>query len=216
MNLLSDFAMAARSTTSILHYLDIGRMGRGEVVNLFLKDAGIEYQDLRYPYDGTWHETSTELNRKGLTRTGKLPALEFKGAILNQHIPTLRYLARDLGRYDGETSWEKYIVDAVSDIYIDWRFKWVANLGKSTEEYKDDVVPKYYDVLAQYYAETEGPYLLGDKITYADFAVYQSIDNDQRTGTLPPKLPDSISKFRETFEQRPSIAQYIRENFPKA
>lgn len=38
--------------------------------------------------------------------------------------------------------------------------------------------------LIQNYAEIDGPYLLGDKITYADFAVYQSLDNDQRTGTL--------------------------------
>ncbi|UKZ81487.1 hypothetical protein TrVFT333_009259 [Trichoderma virens FT-333] len=208
--------MAAQSSTSILHYLDIGRMGRGEVVNLFLKDVGVEYKDLRYAYDNTWPSTSEDLTRKGLTKTGKVPSLEYKNVVLNQHIPTLRYLARDLGRYDGETSWEKYIVDAVSDIYIDWRFKWVANLGNSTKEYKDDIVPKYYGVLAQYYAETEGPYLLGNKITYADFAAYQSIDNDLRTGTLPAKLPDTISKFRETFEQRPNIAEYIKENLPKA
>lgn len=38
-----------------------------------------------------------------------------------QHIPILRYLARELGEYDGRTSPEKYIVDAVADIYIDWR-----------------------------------------------------------------------------------------------
>lgn len=52
-------------------------------------------------------------------------------------------------------------------------------------EYKDTVVPKYYTVLGQYYSERPGPYLLGEKVTYADFAVYQSIDNDRRTGTLP-------------------------------
>ncbi|KAL7934689.1 glutathione S-transferase [Trichoderma chlorosporum] len=202
--------MATQSST-VYHYLDIGRMGRGGSC----EDAGIEYKDIRYSYGDTWHITSDELKRQGLTRTGKLPVVEHNGVILNQHIPTLRYLARDLGRYDGETSWEKYVVDAVSDIYIDWRFKWVANLGKSTEEYKNDTVPKYYDVLAQYYAEIEGPYLLGDKITYADFAVYQSIDNDLRTGTLPAKLPETISKFRETFEQRPNIAEYIKKFFPK-
>ena len=38
-----------------------------------------------------------------------------------QHIPILRYLSRDLGAYDGNTNWEKYLVDAVADIYIDWR-----------------------------------------------------------------------------------------------
>lgn len=38
-----------------------------------------------------------------------------------QHIPTLRYLSRELGAYDGDSSHEKYVVDAVADVYIDWR-----------------------------------------------------------------------------------------------
>jgi glutathione S-transferase len=38
-----------------------------------------------------------------------------------QHLPILRYFAREIGGYDGETNFEKYIVDAVGDIYIDWR-----------------------------------------------------------------------------------------------
>lgn len=46
-------------------------------------------------------------------------------------------------------------------------------------------MPTYYDLIAQYYSEYEGPYLLGDRVTYVDFAVYQSIDNDRRTETLP-------------------------------
>jgi glutathione S-transferase len=46
-------------------------------------------------------------------------------------------------------------------------------------------VPEYHSLVAQYYSDFEGPYLLGDKITYVDFAIYQSIDNDRRTGTLP-------------------------------
>lgn len=127
-----------------------------------------------------------------------------------QHIPILRYLSRDLGAYDGNTNWEKYLVDAVADIYIDWRVRvqriqipslsalevrkpylhniqsqWVANLKGAMESYKKEYVPGYYDLVAQYYSDVEGPYLLGDKITYADFAIYQSIDNDTRTGTIP-------------------------------
>jgi glutathione S-transferase len=58
-------------------------------------------------------------------------------------------------------------------------------LKGATEAYKNEYVPKYYDLIAQYYSDVDGPYLLGDKITYADFAIYQSIDNDTRTGTIP-------------------------------
>ncbi|KUM55811.1 hypothetical protein ACN42_g11425 [Penicillium freii] len=199
------------ATPTIYHYLDIGRLGRGEVVNLFLKDAGLDYKDVRYPYDNTWAENRKRLRESGLTRTGQLPTLEYGGSVITQHIPILRYLSRDLGAYDGNTNWEKYLVDAVADIYIDWRSNWAVNLNGATESYKKEYVPNYYDLVAQYYSDVEGPYLLGDKITYADFAVYQSIDNDTRTGTIPDSLPPALAKFVETFEARPNISAYIEQ-----
>ncbi|KAL4764811.1 glutathione S-transferase [Aspergillus foveolatus] len=196
----------------VYHYLALGRLGRGEVLNLFLKDAGIATKDVLYPYDETWPATSEKLTQQGLTRTGLLPALEYKGEVYTQHIPTLRFFARELGAYDGETSHEKYIVDAVADIYIDWRSQWVASLKGATDEYKNSVVPKYYRILGQYYSERPGPYLLGEKITYVDFAVYQSIDNERRTGTLPETLPESLVKLQEAIEARPNIKEYIAEH----
>ncbi|GMG07119.1 unnamed protein product [Aspergillus oryzae] len=181
-------------------------------------DAGIEIKEVRYPYDETWGENSKKLQQQGITRTRKLPALEYQGLILSQHIPILRFFARDLGRYDGETNAEKFLVDA---------FQWVANLTEKSEKYKNEVAPEYYNLLDQYYRDQAGPYLLGNSVTYVDFAVYQSIDNDERTGTIPvcpcsaihdPKLilsfqsslPESLIKFREAFEQRPNIAAYLK------
>lgn len=104
----------------------------------------------------------------------------------------------------------------------------MANLTEKSEKYKNEVVPEYYKLLDQYYRDRAGPYLLGDSVTYADFAVYQSIDNDERTGTLPvspysviddlklirsfqSSLPESLLKFKEVFEQRPNIAAYLKE-----
>jgi prostaglandin-H2 D-isomerase / glutathione transferase len=64
----------------------------------------------------------------------------------------------------------------------------VANLKGLNPEYKEKDAPPYYELLGQYYAEREGPYLLGDTVSYADFAVYVSLDNDIRTGTLPVRF----------------------------
>jgi glutathione S-transferase len=50
-------------------------------------------------------------------------------------------------------------------------------------------MPEYYNVVAHYYSERGGPFLLGDRITYADFAVYQSIDNSEKIGALPVRVP---------------------------
>ncbi|KAH7224263.1 uncharacterized protein BKA55DRAFT_584351 [Fusarium redolens] len=198
------------SDSVVYHYLAIGKLGRGEVLKLFLKDAGIDFKELRYTYPDTWPETSEKLKQQGITRTGSLPSLEYKGLILTQHIPILRFLARDLGKYDGQTNEDKYLVDAVADIYIDWRSQWVANLSGATDEYKNKFLPKYYDLIAQYYSDREGPYLLGNEVSYTDFAIYQSIDNDTRTKTIPSKIPDVLLKFKEVFEARPNIAEYIK------
>lgn len=96
--------------------------------SLFLKDAGIEFKDVRYKFDDTWPATSKSLKDKGISRTGKVPELEYKGITLAQHIPILRYLARDLGSYDGVTNAAKYTVDAVADIYVDWRVS-ISSIG---------------------------------------------------------------------------------------
>ncbi|GKZ16507.1 hypothetical protein AbraIFM66951_000262 [Aspergillus brasiliensis] len=203
--------MSTQPSQTVYHYLDIGRLGRGEVLRLFLKDAGIEFSEVRYPYDENWPQISKQLQEQGISRTGLVPALEYKGKILTQHIPILRYLSRDLGRYDGETSWEKYIVDAVADIYIDWRSEWVSNFMHPSEKYKTESTPKYYALVGKYYAETEGPYLLGEKVTYADFAIYQIMDNDRRTGTIVEDLPQSLVRFMDVFEKRENIAALIEE-----
>ncbi|KAF5685934.1 tol [Fusarium circinatum] len=204
------------SDSVVYHYLAIGKLGRGEVVKLFLKDAGIDFEEERYKYPDTWPETSQKLKEQGITRTGSLPSLEYKGLILTQHIPTLRFLSRDLGKYDGQTNEDKYLVDAVSDIYVDWRSQWVANLKGATDEYKNEFLPKYYDLIAKYYSDREGPYLLGDEVSYTDFAIYQSIDNDTRTKTIPSKIPDVLLKFKEVFEARPNIAEYIKSELCSA
>jgi hypothetical protein len=54
------------------------------LIRLFLKDAGVEFNDLRYPFDSTWPTTSAELKGKGLSVTGQVPVLEYEGKILRQ------------------------------------------------------------------------------------------------------------------------------------
>jgi len=74
-----------------------------------------------------------------------------------------------------------FIVQALTES----QSQWVANLKGATDEYKNEFLPKYYDLIAKYYSDREGPYLLGDEVSYTDFAIYQSIDNDTRTKTIP-------------------------------
>ncbi|CEJ82283.1 hypothetical protein VHEMI02359 [[Torrubiella] hemipterigena] len=201
-------------SSTTLHYLDIGAMGRGEVIRVFLQDAGIEYKDVRYKFDATWPASQAELKAKGISKTGRLPSLEYNGQILSQHVPIMRYFSRKLNKYDGATDEEKYEVDLVSDLYVDWRAGWAGALGASDEvkeAYAKKTSPQFWELVGTHYDRTTGPFLLGDDISYADFAVYQAYSDDSITKTIPETLPASIIKFKEAFEARPTLAAYLKD-----
>lgn len=51
---------------------------------LFLVDAGLPFQDIRYPYDDSWATTASKLLENGISRTGKVPVLEYNDNKLSQ------------------------------------------------------------------------------------------------------------------------------------
>ena len=76
-------------------------------------------------------------------------------------------------------------MDAVSDVYIDWRAAWVTHLTDKSPDYHK-TVSHFYDIFNDYYSrDPSGPYLLGKQVTYVDFAVYMALDNDAKTGGAP-------------------------------
>ncbi|KAK4072907.1 uncharacterized protein Triagg1_5584 [Trichoderma aggressivum f. europaeum] len=170
-------------STPTLHYFGLGSLGRGEIVRLFLRELNIEYENKFYVYDDTWPAINKST---GVSLTGTLPILEIDGQRLYQHLAILRYLSRRAGAYDGETNYDKYLVDAVADIYNDWRTGWVSQLTAKAPDYQDTHVKKFQGLFTDFYSRNaSGPYLLGDKPTYVDFAVFQALDNDEVIGHGP-------------------------------
>jgi hypothetical protein len=55
-----------------------------ETGRLFLADAGLPYQDVRYPFDDSWAASASQLRENGISRTGKVPVLEYNNNKLSQ------------------------------------------------------------------------------------------------------------------------------------
>ncbi|KAL7921461.1 hypothetical protein ACQKWADRAFT_295848 [Trichoderma austrokoningii] len=194
-------------STPLLHYFSLGSLGRGEIVRLFLHELNIDYKDAFYSYDETWPTINAA---KGVSLTGTLPILEIDGERLYQHLAILRYLSRRAGAYDGETNYEKYVVDALADIYNDWRIGWVNQLTAKSPDYQAKHVDKFHRLFTDYYSrDTSGPYLLGTKPTYVDFAVFQALDNDECIGAAPTTLSEPLVKLREAILARPNVKDYL-------
>lgn len=55
-----------------------------EMERLFLADSGLQFQDIRYPFDDSWPATASKLRERGISRTGQVPVLEYNDDKLSQ------------------------------------------------------------------------------------------------------------------------------------
>ncbi|KAL9576668.1 MAG: hypothetical protein Q9212_006913, partial [Teloschistes hypoglaucus] len=201
-----------------IHYLDFASRGRGQVVRLMWEDAGIAYTDIRYDFDEYPEYKKTVIAEKNPTTT--LPVIELNGKILTQSYAILRHFARQLGEYDGETEEEKYLVDMICDIGSDWRTLFV-NAFFSPD--KDETYPKHQETdrnrflkalethLSSHDLSRQGPYVIGEKVTYADLVIYQvmhdeNLTQDERKGLQEyPRLKQLV----DAFEDRPNVKKFL-------
>jgi prostaglandin-H2 D-isomerase / glutathione transferase len=150
-----------------------------------------------------------------------VPIVELNGQTLTQSYPMLRHFARKLGAYDGATDDEKYWVDRVCDIVIDWRTLFIGAFFAADKETK---YPEYCagfrkHILGATEAHLNGSefsrgggFVLGERITYADLALYQllhdeGLTKDERKGLLEhPRL----KKLVDAIEERENVKKFLQ------
>lgn len=119
-----------------------------------------------------------------------------------------------LDAYDGTTSEERFLVDAVADIAIDWRSEWVAASWTKDpavqKRYSDKKLPRFVQALEQYYARPRnGLYLLGDHFTYADILVFTML-HDETLDACALSADAALRRLFTATQQRPGITAYLR------
>ncbi|KAI7857746.1 glutathione S-transferase [Circinella umbellata] len=197
-----------------LTYFNFGTLGIGEPIKLLLQDSGTSHEYIRVEMD-EWPKGKTEFIEKGLI-FGTLPFVELDGKYLGGCIPLMRLLSKKLGgKYQGSTDEEEYLVDMVADFCIDWR----GDVNRAMfskdmrEKYITEQKAQHQERFERAYGLNDGPYLLGQNISYADFVVYHNLVNDgQRTQGLE-QYPN-LAKFIKAFEERPNLKEYVA-TFPE-
>ncbi|KAI8881160.1 class gamma glutathione S-transferase [Backusella circina FSU 941] len=195
-----------------LYYLIVrGKLtrARGENIKLFLEDSGLEHEYVRVPLDETWREKKVELIKRGNYR-GTVPYIEVGGKMFCGTVPVLRYLSTKLGKYNGSNAEEIQYIDTIVDGVEDWFISLKTAFFGTKEQQKvhqETELPNWLSIFEKYYGDNEGPYALGQEITYADIMVYHIIDDE---GAMT-KLNDypNLLKMVNTFEDRPNIKQYL-------
>ncbi|KAF7723198.1 hypothetical protein EC973_002273 [Apophysomyces ossiformis] len=185
-------------------------IARGENVKLLLVDAGIEHEYVRHRLDKeNWPITKKALEDSGYY-AATLPYVEIEGKKYGQTVPIMRYICKKLGKYMAKNDEDEQYLDALSDISYDWHKKINLTYFASAEvrkAHETTEMVKYLSLFEKVYSDREGPYILGEEITYTDFLIYHLIDDEEQTKKLDAY--PSLKKFVETFEERSNIKAYL-------
>ncbi|CAO3685857.1 unnamed protein product [Umbelopsis vinacea] len=201
-----------KSTPKITYFALPNHIGRAEPILLCLQDAGVKYELDLIPLDwSTWPSCKADLIAKGYP-SGTLPVMELEGRQYSQVHPILRYICGRLSQYLGGDIEEEYKVNEAADICSDWYTARITAAVTSQDARERHIQTKRHHFLAAAEAllsQTSGPYLLGDKITYADFLLFSNA-RDEYTAAKLVEYPH-IHSLGNALAKRTNVRQYRPE-----
>lgn len=124
----------------------------------------------------------------------------------------MKYISLKLGKYAGSNNEEFQLLDAYSDVISDWVAKWVSALFSGDEallkSYKKEYLPQQLELWNTILSDSISPYILGDEISYADFALYHILGDNDDLKSNDVKYPN-IEVFLDAVRARPNISKYF-------
>ncbi|XP_066456354.1 glutathione S-transferase Mu 4-like isoform X2 [Eleutherodactylus coqui] len=196
----------------ILGYWDI--RGLGHAIRLLLEYTGTHYEEKRYVEgggpDNDRSQWLADKEKLGLDFPN-LPYLLDGDVKLTQSNTILRYIACKHGLC-GDTETEKNFVSLLENEALDLRMQ-IAYLSYDPEfeKRKGPYLEKLPSVLARYSRFLgERHWFVGDKITLADFVIYDGLDQHKILDPTCLQNFKNLQDFLVRFERLPAIAAYLK------
>ncbi|KAK6174839.1 hypothetical protein SNE40_013409 [Patella caerulea] len=149
---------------------------------------------------------------------GTLPVLEFDGHRFGDSVVIARYLAREFS-LDGKNNYEKLLTDTIVDRIIQIRELFIRlMLAKDTDiravtekKFVEEQLAAALNLIEKHGQENKctGDFLVGDKLSWADLAVFDMMDH---IVAFKPNALDNHPKIAAIFKLVPSLprlSQYL-------
>lgn len=189
--------------------------GRAELIRYIFAVAGQEYEDIRYTQE-EWQQHKADFP------FGTMPVLEIDGQKIGQSAAIAHYVAVQLG-LAGKTEVDHLKAHALAETTRDLFEPLVAIHHEKDEERQKKLKDQYLNVTLktvlerfEKYAEQTSGFLVGDSLTYADLALFDTlflISNALGTNVAEPY--PHVNKLCKAVEENPKIAAWIAKR-PKS
>ncbi|KAJ8662491.1 hypothetical protein O0I10_001451 [Lichtheimia ornata] len=196
-----------------LHYVVADYGGFGGPIRMLLDDAGVDYEYNYIPF----HEEFLTKVRYQWVESGHpfdcAPMIELDGKRYGASQPIIRFLSKKLGKYIPTDDLDaEQFVDATTDYAMDWartvfRAKYVGG-EEGLEEYKKTELDKFFTRFNRIFGVHEGPYALGQEISYCDFYVYIVMSTGPNKEFID-KYPN-MAALAEAIRARPNLKEALK------
>ncbi|XP_031572865.1 hematopoietic prostaglandin D synthase-like [Actinia tenebrosa] len=173
-----------------LHYFNV--RGRAELSRLCFAAAGVDYEDLRHTPE-EWQQ----MKKDNVTPLGQLPMMEVDDEKFSQSMTIFRYVARQTGLCPTD-SLQIAKCDMIVDTENDLAAKRIKYYYEKDEKLKEIYKGEYFQTyLPEFVSKITGllkknndgkGFFIGDKMTYADIAVFNVCDTYYSYITDYPEL----------------------------
>ena len=156
-----------------LHYFS--GYGRGEAIRMALSHAKAPYENVFYSFG----EDFAKLKASGNLEFGQVPVVEIDGKFYSQSVSILRFVGMKYGYYttdNPEVSWAiDSTIDSLTDImnaFYKAAFADEAAKADLFKTYFGTTLPQWLTATSKrLHANSSKNFIVGDKITIADFAI---------------------------------------------
>lgn len=180
----------------------------------------LAYGDVPFDDERITGEEFTKRKMGGKLTFGSLPVMEIDGEMLAESDALLRYVGKLTGLYP-EDPVEAVKVDMVMDALGTMSSKSGADSSeKARKEFVKNDIPRYTTPINDLYGKSDGPYLLGEKLSIADLKVNMFVDF-LKSGMLDHIPTDSLNAYEhimaasKSVEKEPKIAAWIEAHQKK-
>ena len=156
-----------------VHYFN--GYGRGEAIRMALSHAKAPFENVFYGFG----EDLAKLKASGNLEFGQVPVLEVDGKFLSQSIAILRYVGIKYGYYPTDNAEVSWAIDSTVDSLVDVMnafykaaFADEASKPELFKTYFGTTLPAWLTAInKRLLANSSKHFIVGDKITIADFAI---------------------------------------------